>query len=172
MGNKELCRMAKIPGGIKLMLKFSQLLENILNAKQSYSVKGSSLSKGDLAWNMTKQKEIIKEIKVRKPVLAYRTFSLSEKEWNKYFENGYTDIGNINVEKGLTSLTLNKKMVGRFAGAGEITIYVEIKMKEYCEILDDSIHPEEKEIIGNNVKWKVTGLNDLHRNWYIIGKQI
>lgn len=53
-----------------------------------------------------------------------------------------------------------------------MTIELEIKMKEYSEILDDSMYPEEAEILGNNVKWVVTDLDDDARNWYIIGEQI
>lgn len=147
-------------------------IDILINAKKSYSVLGSNESKGIFSWDMDKKKMLVKDIKKRKPVIAYRTYSLSEKEWNKYFDGGYTEIGNKNIEKGLTSLTLDKKMLNRFKGGGDITIELEIKMKEYTEILDDSIYPEEKEILGNDIKWKVTDLDDNTRNWYIIGEQI
>lgn len=142
------------------------------NAKISYSYLGSQGSAGEFSWSQYKRKLLIKDMKKRKTRIAYRSFSLSEKDWAKKFEEGYTEIGNTNLEKGLTSLTLDKNILGRFRGGNEITIIIEIKMKEYSEILNVSAYPEEAEILGNDVKWKVTDLDDNHRNWYIIGEQI
>jgi hypothetical protein len=146
--------------------------EELLNAKLSYSLLDSPDSAGKESWTPSKRKLLINNMKKNKSVIAYRTYSLSEKDWAKKFEDGYTDIGNINIEKGLTSLTLDKKMLNRFFGGGDVTIIIEIKMKKYIVIGDDSAYPEEAEILGNDIKWKVTGLDDNHRNWYIIGEQI
>ena len=45
-------------------------------------------------------------------------------------------------------------------------------MKEYTEILDNSLYPEEKEILGYDVKWKVTRIADEEYGWWIVGEQI
>jgi hypothetical protein len=156
------------------MKKFKELLEDnkLINVKKSWSAIGGNDSKGDYAWDMKKKKSLEKDIKKRKPKVAYRTYSLSEKEWNKYFENGYTEIGNKNVEKGLCSFSTNKKMVKRFLGGGSETIVIEVKIKRYSEILNDSLYPEESELVTNNLEWKVTNIDDSSRNWWIIGKEI
>ena len=156
-------------------MRFKEFLnekDNLKNAKISYTKLGSSDSKGEFSWNMNKKNILIKDIKKRKKIKAFRTFSLSEKKWNEYFETGYTEIGNENLEKGLTSFTIEKKMLGRFRGGNDITIVIEVELNKYSEILQDSAYPEEKELLGNDVKWVVTGLDDDNDNWYIIGKQI
>jgi hypothetical protein len=147
-------------------------LEELKNAKISYSLKGAKITKDEFIWTIHKQKILVKDIIKRKKVNAYRTFSLCEKEWFKQFDNGYTETGNINTEKGLTSFTLDKQMMNRFSGSNTQTIRLEIIMKEYAEILDDSAYPEEKEILGYDVKWKVTGIDESYRDWYIYGEQI
>ena len=146
--------------------------DELLNAKISYSLKGGSIHKDEFTWTINKSNILIKDIKKRKKVFAYRVFALSEKDWAKKFEGGYTEIGNINLENGLTSLTLDKKMMNRFSGSNDQTIRLKIKMKEYTEILDDSAYPEEKEILGNNVRWKVIEIDDNYDDWFIIGEQI
>jgi len=146
--------------------------EPLSNAKLAYSVKGSAMSKDKLSWSMQKQKLIIADIKKHKPVKAYRTYSLSENTWNKLFNSGYTEIGNINIEHGLTSFTLDKKMMNRFAGGGTITIRIEVILNKYSEILETSIHPEEQEILGYDIKWKVIDIDDSQASWYIKGEQI
>jgi len=158
-------------------MKFKEMLENIktnelINAKMSYSAIGGKDNIGKFNWNMDKKKIILKNIKKQKPIVCYRTFSVSEKEWQKMFDAGYTEIGNINLEKGLTSFTIDKKMKTRFLGGNDVTIELEIKLKNYIEILEDSLYPEEQEILANDVKWKVTALDEEARNWYIIGEQI
>ncbi len=154
------------------MLYFKELVENIVNVKKSWSAIGGNDSKGDLSWDMKKKKNLEKDIKNRKSIIAFRTYSLSDKDWNKLFENGYTDVNNINVEKGLASFSTDKKMSRRFLGGGAVTIIIEVKIKKYSEILDDSLYPEEKELVTNNLKWKVKSIKDNERNWWIIGEQI
>jgi len=158
------------------MLKFIEFIaesaKELENSKISYSYLGSQGRSEEFMWSQYKRKLLIKDIKKRKTRVAYRTFSLSEKDWTKKFEDGYTEIGNKNLEKGLTSFTVDKNMLGRFRGGNEVTIIIELKLKEYTEILDTSAYPEEKEILGNNVKWKVTGLDDSTDTWHILGEQI
>ena len=154
---------------------FKELLlenEELKNAKKSFSLMGSQGVSTEYTMNPKKEKLLKKDIKKRKPVTAYRTFSVSEKEWNKMFENGYTEIGNINFERGFNSFTLDKNMLQRFYGGGDITIILEIKLNKYSPILNNSQYPEEKEILTYNLKWKVIDIDDSQRNWWIIGEQI
>jgi hypothetical protein len=146
--------------------------EELRNAKLSYSIMGSTVIKDELKWTWKKRNMLIKDIKKRKKRIAYRAYSLSDRDWESLFEKGYTEIGNINLEKNFVSLTLDRGMTNRFSGTNEQTIRLEIKMKEYTEILDDSVYPEEAEILGHDVKWKVTGLDEDYRDWYIFGEQI
>ena len=153
--------------------EYRRLLEDntLSNAKYSWSAKGGPLSKGKYRWTKDKQNLLISNIKKQKYVKGYRTYSLSEKEWFKMFDDGYTEIYNINTESGLTAFSTDKKMINRFRGGGEITIVLEIYLKKYIKI-DESFYPEEKEILTNNLKWKVSDIDDTKSYWYIKGEQI
>jgi len=145
--------------------------EDLLNAKKSYSLKGAQGQKG-FEWTKAKKNLIISNIKNNKEIIAYRTFSLSERDWGKLFEKGYTEIGNVNKELNLSSFTLSRNMMRRFGGGGEETIRLEIKLNKYIKILDDSVYPEEQEILTSNLIWEVTGVKDYSQGWFLEGKQI
>ena len=158
------------------MKTFKELYESSIDnqlkdAIIAYSAKGGpDAIKYPLSYEHIKT--LTKQIKRNKKITAYRTFSKSDLEWNKMFEDGYTEIGNINLEAGLTSFTIDPKMINRFRGGNDNTIVIEIKMKEYVPLLNDSLYPEEQEILGNDVKWKVTEIDDTKQNWYIKGIQL
>jgi hypothetical protein len=153
---------------------FKELLkdEELKNVKKSFSLIGSQGIPNEYIMTPKKEKLLKKDIKKRKSITAYRTFSISEKEWSKMLENGYAEIGNINFERGFNSFTINKNMLKRFYGGGDITIVIEVELNKYSPILNDSQYPEEKEILTYDLKWKVTDIDDSQRNWWILGKQI
>ena len=149
-----------------------EVLEILLDeAIKAYSAKGGELAR-EFPYSKKMENVIIKNINLRKNLFGYRTFSLSEKLWNKYFEDGYSEIGNINIEKGLTSFTKDEHMLNRFRGGNEVTIVIKIKLKKYLDITKKSIYPEEQEVLGYNTKWKVTKIDNKKHGWFIIGEEI
>lgn len=88
------------------------------------------------------------------------------------FENGYTEIGNINFESGLTSFTLDENMTRRFRGGNEVTFVIEVELNKYLPILENSLFPEEAEVLAFNVKWEVTGIREEKYGRWIVGKQV
>jgi len=157
---------------LKEILESNKIDPELLNAIKSYTNIGGYLRSEDYVWTSKKRDILIKNIKKRKPVIGYRAINVSEKQWFEMFENGYTEIGNINFESGLTSFTLDENMTRRFRGGNEVTFVIEVELNKYLPILENSLFPEEAEVLAFNVKWEVTGIREEKYGRWIVGKQV
>jgi hypothetical protein len=141
-----------------------------ISIKAYTSIGGQGASK--FPFTISHKNTLIKAISKNKKIIAYRGYAVSEKEWERKFESGYTEIGNINIEPGLKSFSLDKNRRGSYS-SGEQSVFLKIELNKYLPILEKSIYPEEQEILTYDLKWKVTkDWEYKHGIAYIEGKQI
>ncbi len=150
----------------KYLTPNSNVLPTIKSAIRGWTARGTILS---IRFPFYKDQKKLLENKVIKnehELFVYKTFSMGKKEFRELLRSQYMRKGHVNIEEGLMTVTQLRHLPKRFIGGSDYAVIVRLRITSYFNIAKYSIFPEKREVLVNNLKWKVSG------DWKMVGNRV